>query len=81
MVLPIMLSDFKQFSIVSFVANPAVIWIFPFLLAALIIPVIPALIFPSLGPWLFAPAYLMLKFIFVAARFFAAPSWAAISLD
>jgi len=80
-VLPIMLSNFKQFSVISFVANPAVIWIFPFLLVALIIPIIPALIFPSLGPWLFAPAYLMLKFIFVAARFFAAPSWAAISWD
>lgn len=78
-VLPIMISSFKQFSVISFVANSAVIWIFPFLLAALIIPIIPALIFPSLGPWLFAPAYLMLKFIFVAARFFAAPSWAAIS--
>jgi competence protein ComEC len=77
-VLPIMLSNFKQFSIISFVANPAVIWVFPFLLAALIIPIIPALIFPSLGPWFFAPAYLMLKFIFVASRFFAAPSWAAI---
>ncbi|HZJ41270.1 MAG TPA: ComEC/Rec2 family competence protein, partial [Candidatus Saccharimonadales bacterium] len=36
-VLPIMLSNFKQFSLISFVANPAVIWIFPFLLAALII--------------------------------------------
>ncbi|QQG52688.1 MAG: ComEC/Rec2 family competence protein [Candidatus Falkowbacteria bacterium] len=80
-VLPIMIHNFKQFSIISFVANPAVIWIFPFLLAALIIPIIPALIFPSLGPWLFAPAYLMLKFIFVASHFFAAPSWAAISFN
>jgi len=80
-VLPIMLSNFKQFSVISFIANPAVIWIFPFLLAALITPIIPALIFPVLGPWLFAPAYLMLKFIFVAARFFAAPSWAAISFN
>jgi len=80
-VLPIMISNFKQLSLISFIANPAVIWIFPFLLAALIIPIIPALIFPSLGPWFFAPAYLMLKFIFVAARFFAAPSWAAISWD
>jgi competence protein ComEC len=80
-VLPIMISKFKQLSLVSFIANPAIIWIFPFLLAALIMPIIPALIFPSLGPWLFAPAYLMLKFIFVAAHFFAAPSWAAISWD
>jgi len=80
-VLPIMLSNFKQFSLVSFVANPAVIWIFPFLLAALIIPIIPAAIFPVLGPWFFAPAYLMLKFIFVASHFFALPSWAAITFN
>lgn len=80
-VLPIMLSNFKQFSVISFVANPAVIWIFPFLLAALIIPIVPALIFPGLGPWFFAPAYLMLKFIFAAAKFFAAPSWAAIEIS
>ncbi len=80
-VLPIMLSNFKQFSLISFIANPAVIWIFPFLLAALIIPIIPAAIFPSLGPWFFAPAYFMLKFIFMAAHFFALPSWAAIPIN
>jgi competence protein ComEC len=80
-VTPIMLINFHQFSIISFIANPIVIWIFPFLLAALIIPLIPAAIFPSLGVWLFFPAYLMLKFIFVAARLLAKPNWAAIEIN
>jgi hypothetical protein len=76
-----MLINFHVFSIISFIANPVVIWIFPFLLAALIIPLIPSAIFPSLGAWFFAPAYFMLKFVFVAARFFASPSWAAIEIN
>ncbi|MFA6513722.1 MAG: ComEC/Rec2 family competence protein [Patescibacteria group bacterium] len=81
MVTPIMLINFHQFSIISFIANPVVIWVFPFLLAALIIPLVPAVIFPFLGAWFFAPTYFILKFIFSAARFFAAPSWAAIEIN
>jgi hypothetical protein len=38
-------------------------------------------IFPFLGAWFFAPTYFILKFIFSAARFFAAPSWAAIEIN
>jgi competence protein ComEC len=78
---PIMLINFQQFSVISFIANPVVIWIFPFLMAALIIPFIPAAIFPILGVWIFAPAYFMLKYIFIVARLLAVPSWAAISVS
>lgn len=80
-IMPIMLVNFQQLSLISFFANPLVIWIFPFLLTALIFPLIPTVIFPGLGVWLFAPAYLMLKFVFVAARLLARPSWAAIEVN
>lgn len=76
-VTPIMLANFQQFSVVSFIANPVIAWIFPLLLGALILPLLPVALLPVLGPWLFAPAYFLLVLLFKTARFFAGLSWAA----
>jgi competence protein ComEC len=79
--MPIMLINFKQVSLISPLANILVIWTFPFLFIALIAPLIlisliPGAIFPLLGPWLFAPAYFLLFYIFSLARYLAAFPWA-----
>lgn len=78
-VAPVMLINFRQLSLVSLIANPLVAWIFPFLLAALIIPLPLVGLIPVLGPWLYLPAYLMLTFLFRIARFLAA--WPGASLE
>ncbi len=76
-VTPIMLANFQQFSLVSFIANPVIAWIFPLLLGALILPLLPAALCSALGPWFFAPAYFLLALLFKTARFFSGLSWAA----
>jgi len=76
MTLPILLINFQQLSMVSPLANVLVIWTFPFLFVFLILPLLPAAIFPILGPWFFAPAYFLLAYIFSMARYLANFSWA-----
>ena len=78
-VTPIMLINFGQLSLVSLIANPLVAWIFPFLLAALIIPLPIAGLIPVLGPFVYLPAYYLLTFLFEAARLMA--SWPGAVLE
>lgn len=79
-VLPIMLINFKQVSIISLIANPVIAWIFPLLLASLIIPIFPTLFLPGLGVSFFLPAHLLLSFLFTIARLFSSFSWAAVEI-
>jgi len=79
--LPILLINFKQFSLISPLANILVLWTFAPLLGLLIIAIFASLIFPYIGPWLFLPNYLLLKYIFIMVKLLAAPSWAAIAVN
>jgi len=84
-ILPIALINFQQFSIIAPVANILVLWTFAPLLAALILGILISVWLPTpvlflLGPWLFWPADLLLKFIFLIAKFLAQPPGAALKI-
>ena len=78
MILPIALIDFKQFSLIAPLANVLVLWVFAPLLAALIIGILASALIPPLGVLFFAPAYFLLKLIFLLAGALSRPSWAAV---
>ncbi len=80
-VAPIMLINFGQLSLISLISNPLVAWIFPFLLAALIIPLPIAGLIPALGPFLYLPAYYLLTFLFEAARLMSSWPGAILEID
>lgn len=80
-ILPIMLINFKQVSLVAWIANPLLIWFFPFLLTTLLLPLIPALLFPGLSFYLFLPAYFILKILIFGANYFASLSWAVAAIN
>lgn len=79
--LPILLINFKQFSVIAPLANLLVLWTFPPLLASLIIGLLISGFLPFLGAWPFLPAYLLLKFIFIVSRLLATPTWAAVQVN
>jgi len=79
--LPVLLITFKQFSLISPLANVLVLWTFAPLLGLLIISIFLASLFPFIGPWLFLPVYLLLKYIFIVSTFLASPRWAAITIN
>lgn len=86
MTMPILLINFKQLSLISPMANIAVLWTFPLLLSSIIMSLFvsllfPAVLWPIVGPWLFLPSYLLLKFIFVVCDLLAKPEWAAINIS
>lgn len=78
--LPVLLINFKQFSLIAPLANILVIWTFPPLLASLIIGLFLTALIPTLGVIWFLPSYLLLKFIFIVSGLLAEPSWAALNL-
>ncbi len=80
-ILPIALIDFKQFSVIAPLANVLVLWTFAPLLAALILGIAGAAIIPPLGIVFLAPAYFLLKYIFVVSEILAEPSWAAVTVS
>lgn len=80
-ILPIMMINFKQVSLVAWLANPLLIWLFPFLLTALLLPLMPALFFPSLSFYLFLPAYFLLKILILGANYFASWSWSVVMIN
>ena len=80
-ILPVALINFKQFSIIAPLANVLVLWTFPLLLAALIAAIFLTAAIPALGVFWFLPAYLLLKYIFLASNILATPSWAAININ
>jgi len=80
-ILPIALIDFQQFSLIAPLANVLVLWTFAPLLAALIIGILVAALIPPLGVLFLAPAYFLLRFIFLISGALAQPSWAAIPVS
>jgi len=76
--LPILLINFRQFSVISPLANVLVVWTFAPLLAALILGLLAAAFLPLFAVFWFLPAYLLLKFIFVISGSLAAPGWVAV---
>jgi len=80
-ILPIVLINFKQFSLIAPLANVLVLWTFPPLLSALIIGIFLSAVFPFLSLLWFLPAHILLKYIFVISDFLAASSWAAININ
>lgn len=79
-ILPVVLINFKQISLIAPLTNVLVLWAFPPLLASLII----ALILSTLMPWglllWFSLPYFLLKFIFIIATTFAAGNYAVLSV-
>ncbi len=80
-ILPVALINFKQLSLIAPLANVLVLWTFPLLLAVLIIGLFLSVAIPGLGVIWFLPAYLLLKYIFLASSILASPSWAAINIS
>lgn len=80
-ILPIALINFKQLSLIAPFANVLVLWVFPPLLAALIIGLFMTALLPFLSILWFLPAYLMLKYIFFMSDLLARPSWAAVNIN
>jgi len=78
-ILPVALINFKQLSLIAPLANVLVIWTFPPLLASLIIGLVLSAVFPILNVIWFAPAYFLLKFIFITSSLLALPNWAALA--
>ena len=79
--LPILLINFKQLSLISPLANILVLWTFAPLLALLIISLFITPLLSFIGPWIFLPSYLLLRYIFILSKLLAAPSLAAISIN
>jgi len=80
-ILPILLVNFKQFSLMAPLTNILILWTFPPLLASLIIALFLSSLIPALSLLWFWPAYLLLKYIFTLSRLLAQPSWAAIQIN
>jgi len=79
-ILPIALINFKQLSLIAPLANVLVLWVFPPLLAALIIGLFMTAFLPFFGILWFLPAYILLKYIFLMSDLLAEPSWAALNV-
>jgi len=75
---PILVSSFGQVSLVSPLANLAVLWSFPPLLASLVAAISATAAVPALGQVWFFPAYLLLRYIILSSRALAGWQWAAI---
>ncbi len=80
-ILPIALIDFKQLSLIAPLANVLVLWTFAPLLAALILGLMATALIPMLGPLFFAPAYFLLRFIFLVSEILAQPPGAAVEVS
>lgn len=84
-ILPIALINFQQLSVIAPLANVLVLWVFAPLLAVLIIGLmlsifLPLSLLPLVGPYIFFPAYVFLKYIFILSNLLAEPNWAAINI-
>jgi len=79
-ILPIALINFQQFSLIAPLANILVLWTFPLLLSVLIMAALLSACLPLTPVLFFAPAYFLLKYIFIISNILAAPSWAAVSV-
>jgi len=79
-ILPIVLINFQQFSLIAPLANVLVLWTFPLLLASLIGGTALSALIPTLNILWFLPSYLLLKFIFIVSNLLASPSGAAINI-
>ncbi len=77
-ILPIMIINFKQLSLIAPLSNILVLWAFPPLLASLIGALILSALIPSGAVLWFSPAYLLLKFIFTVAYRLAQLNFAAV---
>ena len=80
-VLPIILLNFKQLSLIAPLSNILIIWTLPLVLTALVFALAASAVFPAGSVFFFAPAYFILKFILDLAAVLAAPSWAAIQVE
>ena len=76
---PISAYNFGRFSVIAPLANLVVVWIFAWLLPALLIATFLSFIFPPLGVIFFAPSYFMLHYVIWAGNWLA--SWPRACLD
>lgn len=80
-ILPPALISFRELSLVAPVANVLVLWIFPFLLASLILGILASLVWPGLGLVWFYPAHMFLKYFFAVTRILASPEWVVMDIS
>lgn len=80
-ILPILLINFKQFSLVAPLTNILILWTFPPLLAALIIALFLSFLIPTLGILWFWAAYGLLKYIFIVSQLLSQVPAAAVEIN
>lgn len=77
---PVILYKFGNFSVIAPLANLLVVWVVPILTVAMMLALPLAMLFPSLGSYVFFPCWVMVKYIFFVVEKLADLSWAAIKL-
>lgn len=70
-IFPIASYHFNSFAGLSFIANPAIAWLIPLLIASLVLALLLSALMPSLGIIFFSPSYFMLHFFLGFARYIA----------
>lgn len=78
---PISAYNFGRFSVIAPLANLAVVWIFAWLLPALLIAVSLSYIWPALSILWFAPSYFMLHYVVWAGNWLATWPKACLNLE
>jgi competence protein ComEC len=78
---PISAYNFSRFSLIAPLANLLVVWIFAWLLPALLIATFLSFIWPALGVLFFAPSYFMLHYVIWAGNWLASWSGACLNLQ
>ena len=76
---PISALNFGRFSVIAPLANLAVVWLFAFLLPALLVGAALSFIFPILSVFCFAPSYFMLRYVIIMGDWLA--TWPKACLD
>lgn len=79
--MPILVLNFKQFSLIAPFANLLIIWSLPFLIFLIFIAVLFSVIFPFFANVFFLPAYILLVYIFKVSEFFSIIPFAYLKID
>ena len=80
-VLPILIYNFKLFSVVSLLANLAVLPIIPFAMLLSFLTALGGLIFPLLGQIFGYSAYFLLKYVIEAVEWMSGFDWAFLEIN
>jgi competence protein ComEC len=77
---PVIVYNFGNFSFMAPIANLLVVWVVPLLTICMMTALGLTAIFPSVGPFVFFPCWLMVKYIFFVVQSLSGLSWAAVEI-